>query len=230
MTLVVIQARMSSKRLPGKVLKFLDKRPILGHVADRCSLSVGKEKILIATSNAADDIPIVEFAKSQGFAYHCGPLEDVYSRLVGAISTNNVDHFVRVCADSPFLDSTLIDAALRYSHAFDVDLVTNVFPRTYPKGQSVEVIRKSAFLDPDYKTLNGFCEEHVTQGFYQHCDKYDILNFTRPEIHEKDSLSWAVDTADEFNAMIDWLHNHPGGPSPFGVGETMLHARKGRNA
>lgn len=221
---------MSSTRLPGKILMLINGQPILAHVAERCARAVGRNHVVITTSKEPDDTPVAEFAKSHGFSCYRGPLNNVYSRFVAAISFYQIDHFVRVCADSPFLDPDLVENAVAQFHQNNVDLVTNIFPRSYPRGQSVEVIRTSAFLDPAFRSLAGFSEEHITQAFYHHADQFNLLNFDCPHHQDQGLKKWAVDTLEDYNNIKDWAAIHPKGPIPFGVGNVTLHKAKSANA
>lgn len=230
MITAVIQARMSSRRLPGKVLRPINGHPVLGHVAARCSQVVGVDHVVIATSDERSDTPIAEFAHRQGLACYRGPLDNVYERFAGLLHKRETDYFVRVCADSPFLDPGLLETAITQSLNYDVDLITNVFPRSYPKGQSVELIRRSAFLAQEFQALDGFSAEHVTQGFYRHPDQFDILNFSSPAKQISALETWAIDTLNDFAAVNDWAVDHPEGPAPFGVGEVTLHKAGSENA
>lgn len=224
---VVIQARMSSARLPGKVLRPINDRPILGHVAMRCAQIVGQNNVVIATSQDTSDDPVAEFSHQNGFAAYRGPLEDVYARFVGALQTFDVTHFIRVCADSPFLDPALIEAAITLSRSYDVDLITNVYPRSYPKGQSVELVRKSTFLDPSYAALPEFSSEHITKGFYQNMDQFDVVNFSCPAGKDNILNTWAIDTPEDFTKVSTWASQNPAGPAPFGTGQVTQYT-KGR--
>lgn len=218
---------MSSNRLPGKVLRPINGQPILGHIATRCAQAVGVERVVIATSDEPSDAEVAEFAQSQGFACHRGPLENVYERFCGLLREHKTDHFIRVCADSPFLDPGLLKTAISQSLEYDVDLITNVFPRSFPKGQSVEMVRCSAFLAQDFQALEGFSAEHVTQGFYRHSDQFDILNFSCPAQHNSSLKTWAIDTPNDFSTVNSWAEEHPEGPAPFGVGKVTLYKAGG---
>ena len=215
MTMILIQARMSSRRLPGKVLKKINGKTILSHIARRCESVVGRKNVAIITSVETSDNPIVEFAEKGGYSYYRGSLNNVYERFVETIRNFGINHFVRVCGDSPFLQPDLIHHAITLFKENDVDLVTNVFPRTYPKGQSVEVVKTSVFLEPEYAALAGFSSEHVTQGFYSHSNNYKILNLKLSEIHPKTLPTWAVDTYEDLALLTDWIAKNPD-VKPFG--------------
>ena len=102
----------------------------------------------------------------------------------------------RSCADSPLLDPALLQAAMRYSDAEAVDLVTNVFPRTFPKGQSVEMIRAATFASIDASRLTPQQKEHATQVYYYHPEIFNIVNIesAEPKLAE---TNYAVDTLED---------------------------------
>ncbi|WP_161794580.1 cytidylyltransferase domain-containing protein [Thalassospira sp. HJ] len=228
--MILIQARMSSNRLPGKVLMEIGGRRILDHLFHRCASVVGRENVAIITSTEPSDDPIVEFADTHNYQYYRGPLDNVYERFVGAVSKFGIDQFVRVCGDSPFLQPELIEHALNQFSNQYVDLVTNVFPRSYPKGQSVEVVRTRTFLSPDYVALNGFSHEHVTQGFYSHSDHFNILNFRCSELQTPKLETWAVDTYEDLQTISNWIINNPEGPKSFGTPIIAIHKSGIKNA
>ena len=125
-----------------------------------------------------------------------GNLEDVGSRLLETAISKNADAFIRISADSPFIDWRIVDHAVSLYQACHPDLVTNIFPRTFPKGQSVEIIKTS--------TLAGICKiertpqqkEHVTPYFYDHFKEFRIVSFTSG-IDSSDSVH-CIDDQDDF--------------------------------
>ena len=198
-SVAIVQARMSSKRLPGKVLREIDGKPLLGYVIEslqNCNRLAG---IVVATSNEESDTAIVEFCKQNGVKYFCGPLEDVASRFLGVALNYDLYSFVRISGDSPIIDPMLVDHAVGIFVDNGYDVVTNIFPRTYPPGMSVEVIRASVFLDAVQKYVSAEQKEHVTSYFYENNNAFTICN-----IESNSSLppvSLAVDTAQDFEIM-----------------------------
>ena len=227
---VIIQARMSSSRLPGKVLKKINGIPILAHIVDRCSQAVGKNYVVVATSSEKSDDPIEIFTKQLGVTCYRGSLNNVYLRFVDIIKILCVQHFVRVSADSPFLDPNLIQAALKQAERNDVDLITNIFPRRYPKGQSVELIRASGFLEPSYQLLQKFSAEHITRGFYLHAEQFDIINFSCKSGVNNGLSNWAIDTIDDFKLVNDWAKVNPEIQPIFQVEKITLYKKGFDNA
>lgn len=168
----VIQARMTSRRLPGKVLKQVCGKPLLSHLLQRVERCVEIDDIILATSSDPSDDPLHDFGLIHGIRVHRGPLENVARRLIEAANSNDSHALVRICGDSPLIDPTLIDQLVRlYRTSLSVDLVSNVPDRTFPKGQSVEVISVKALSLKIADGLTKEEKEHVTLSFYSASDR-----------------------------------------------------------
>jgi spore coat polysaccharide biosynthesis protein SpsF len=179
---VIVVARMTSKRLPGKTLMHLTDRTLLGHVVERVSQSRGADGVLVATSIDPSDDPIMEWCRAAGVHCYRGSLTNVALRVHEAGKEIGACGIVRVSADSPFIDPALIDHAIELYRGGDVALVTNVFPRTFPKGESVEVIAIEALERVLAAGLTPEQEEHVTKAFYDLPDQFRIENFRTADI------------------------------------------------
>lgn len=180
--------------------------PLLQHLIDRLHESTLLDGIVIATSTERTDDPVFEFANNKGVFCHRGSLRDVASRLLGAAEDFGVEHVLRVCGDSPMLDPAIVDQAIRLYNDNEVDLVTNVQVRTFPKGQSVEVFSTELLAAALKKDLGPMEREHVTPYFYGHPETYRILNFVCPISRGDDQLS--VDTEadlERFNRIMEYL-------------------------
>ncbi len=176
----VIQARMTSRRLPGKVLKQVCGKPLFLHLLRRVERCTEIDDIILATSSDPTDDPLHDFGLSCGIRVHRGPLEDVATRLSEAARSNDSDVLVRICGDSPLIDPTLIDQLVRlYRASQSVDLVSNVQDRTFPKGQSVEVISVKALDSKIAAGLTREEKEHATLGFYSGSDDSKKLFVSR---------------------------------------------------
>ena len=145
--LAIIQARMSSHRLPGKVLTPVAGKPILKRVYERLSKSKELSEIVVATSQAASDQLIVDFCVREGIPVHQGSLDNVSERLLDCARNLGANRFVRISGDSPLIDPSIVDQAVLFQRGKACDLATNVQVRSYPKGQSVEVIRTDSFAE-----------------------------------------------------------------------------------
>jgi len=176
--LAIIQTRYDSSRLPGKALSNLGERSVLGRTIDRLSNSEELGSIVIATSILKSDQAIVEHAEELSTDVFRGSLEDVGERLLKTCLAYEAEAFVRISGDSPLIDWRIVDHAIRLFRVTKPDLVTNIFQRTFPKGQSVEIIKtdKLAEICRSYRTSEE--KEHVTPYFYKHFNDYKILSFT----------------------------------------------------
>jgi spore coat polysaccharide biosynthesis protein SpsF (cytidylyltransferase family) len=162
----VVQARMGSSRLPGKVLADLAGRPAIEWLIERLDHATKLDAVVVATSTDRSDDAIETWCAANGVACHRGPLDDVASRMLAAARAHRLDAFVRVNADSPLLDQRLVDEAVELYRSSDVDLVTNVRPRAYPPGQSVEVVRTDALERAFAGDVDAGEREHVTGPLY----------------------------------------------------------------
>jgi spore coat polysaccharide biosynthesis protein SpsF len=197
--LALVQARMNSSRLPGKALLPLRGIPILEHVVRRVSSAQAVSRVVVATSIERTDDPIVDWCERAGFDCARGSLDDVLTRMVGIAEHLNALAFARVSGDSPLIDPQLVDRAIALFYADDdPDLVSNVWPRTFPTGQSVEVVRVQAARSL-IETSDPLEREHVTAGFYRRSEYYRIVSFTSG--WPSDSRSMSVDTLEDYERM-----------------------------
>lgn len=194
----VIQARYSSQRLPGKVLRSLAGKPLLGHIFEALSRCKSVDGIMLATSVDRSDDLVAAFAEQNGIACHRGELREVFSRLRGAAVVSKADAIVRVNGDSPLLDPALVDRAVELFRARpDCDLVSNVDPRSFPKGQSVEVISTRCMQAVKESVTKADDLEHVTPYFYANKERYRIQTFSADVARPDVQLS--VDTAEDLD-------------------------------
>lgn len=190
----LVQARMSSERLPNKVLRPLAGRPALGWLLERLDHADELDRIVVATSTEASDDAVAAFCAEQGVDCHRGPLDDVAGRLIEAARRFDLDAFVRISGDSPLLDQRLVDLAVALLRKGDYDLVTNVAPRTFPAGQSVEVLRTDAFARVVGTLRAGDEREHVTVALYRRPRELRIHNFSTANQVGRTGGGMALDT------------------------------------
>jgi spore coat polysaccharide biosynthesis protein SpsF len=205
----IVQARMSSKRLPGKSLRPLCGKPLLQYVLEGLAHADRLDETIVATSTDPSDDPIVEFCARIGAVCLRGSLENVAERFSMASESRGFSAFVRISGDSPLLDPRLVARAVDHFVESKADVVTNVFPRTYPPGMSVELLRTGAFEHAFLKFTEPYDREHVTSYFYRNSDQFQLVNFSldppRRDVH------LAVDTPEHFDyvASIVATMNRP---------------------
>tara|TARA_A100001015_G_scaffold319008_1_gene440623 strand:- start:2963 stop:3631 length:669 start_codon:yes stop_codon:yes gene_type:complete len=209
--IAIIQARMSSKRLPGKVFKELAGKPMLQWTLERLGNSKMLKKVVVATSIDSGDNIVEEFCREKNVNYHRGSLENVALRFTEVAKSEQADSFVRISGDSPFIDPEIIDQAISLFRSTKVELVTNIMPRTFPKGQSVEVINSGYFNKLYERMTKKTDKEHVTKIFYKNPEKHRIVSFTSGI--DAGHVQLSVDTLDDFvevEKLIQLSNGQPG--------------------
>jgi spore coat polysaccharide biosynthesis protein SpsF len=187
-----IQARTSSSRFPGKVLAPFHGVPIIEHVVRAAEAAVGRAATLVLTSDEPSDDALAHAVVAYGASVFRGPLDNVLERFQQASRAYPSDWILRLSADSPLLDTDVLKAVIARAASEDCDLVTTIFPRTFPKGRNAEVIRQNVLLSVPAHDVGPDEREHVTAFFYRRADRYRIANVEsgRPELAEH---SLAVD-------------------------------------
>jgi spore coat polysaccharide biosynthesis protein SpsF len=143
--LTVLQARMGSRRLPGKAMATLQGQPMIIRQLERLRAARCQSRIIVATSADSDDDALAGLVVSRGFAVHRGAGTDILARIAScAESATSVSHVVRIKGDAPFVDPGVVDEAVRLALASGADYTSNRVKRTYPAGMEVEVISVGA--------------------------------------------------------------------------------------
>ena len=186
---------MSSRRFPGKMLAPLAGRPMVDWVLERIAHSVGRERLVLATSADPTDLPLALYAQHKGYQVFRGDLDNVFVRFQDCVDRHPADWIVRVSGDSPLLDTGLIGMLFACCQP-GLDLVTNVAERTFPPGQSVEIINAATLKSIDAASLGPEEIEHVTQVFYRNPERYRIRNITATNPQWR-TASFVVDTLDD---------------------------------
>lgn len=136
----IIQARMDSSRLPGKVMEDIAGRPMLAHVVARAAAIEGVEDVIVATTGAHEDSAIVDLARSIGVGAFAGSTDDVLDRYYQAAREFKADGVVRITADCPLIDPVESARVVARFAKGDLDYATNLVPPTFPDGQDTEVV------------------------------------------------------------------------------------------
>lgn len=195
--IAVIQARYSSQRLPGKILRPLAGKPMLAHVTEALTQCRLLDGILLATSTDPSDDAVADFARTNATPACRGSLDNVFSRMLDAALLSGADAIVRISGDSPLIDPVLVDQAVDvFRKGMSTDLVTNVFPRSFPKGQSVEIISVRTMQKAQMRVTDPQHQEHVTPYFYANAELYRIENLSADE--PRPDIQLSVDTLDDF--------------------------------
>lgn len=201
MIVIIVQARMGSTRLPGKVLKRIAGRPMLDYQMERLRRVRRAQKIVIATTTEAADQPIVDYCRSAGVDCTRGSEADVLSRYFEAAQAYGASVVVRVTSDCPLLEPELVDLAIETFQAQGgaYDYVSNMIEPTWPYGMAVEVFSAAALREAHQEAVDPAEREHVTPFIYWRPQRYRIKSLTmQPNLS---SLRWTVDTPEDFELV-----------------------------
>lgn len=196
---IIILCRYSSSRLPGKILKTISSKEVLSYIVEKIEKVTNVDGFCIATSTAVTDNRIEEFCKRKNYKIFRGSLENVAERFLNCGDKNNYDVLIRINGDNIFLDVNLITQMIDVFKSNNLDFLSNVKGRTYPKGMSVEIVKKDIYQ----KYFNNFrndkyYQEHVMPYFYDNDFNYKTQYWIHSN-NEYENIDLALDTQDDFN-------------------------------
>lgn len=202
---------MSSQRFPGKMLSPLAGRPLIAHLLMGLEKRIPKDRIILLTSDDATDDPLALYVKNiLGFFVFRGPLENVAFRFQSALRSHPCHWFVRISGDSPCMDAELIQWMLEKISKIgnELDLLTNVGRRTFPPGESVEIVRTRIYEETRVSEWTAEEREHATTYFYHHPDRFRIRNVSSSDPSHI-SRRLVVDTLEDFQRLDAILKTSP---------------------
>jgi spore coat polysaccharide biosynthesis protein SpsF len=193
MILAIVQARMTSTRLPGKALMPLAGAPMIVRQIERIGRSARIDKLVVATSTAKTDDPLVAAVRREGVGVFRGSLDDVQERFVGALEAfGPADHVVRLTADCPLADPAVIDATIDAVLEAGAEYGSNTPPhRTFPRGLDVEVMTSGALKSAAARATTPEEREHVTWTLHRRGDLYRQAFLSQGP--EEGDVRWTVD-------------------------------------
>lgn len=194
--LAIIQARMGSSRLPGKVLMKLEGKPVLWHVASRVSRSSYVDDVVVATTFKKEDLEIVKYCSSNGIRIFIGSEDDVLDRYYQAAKLFKPDNVIRITADCPLHDPYVIDQIICKHIKDDNDYTSNTIEETFPDGLDCEIMKFYVLEDTWKKAVMASEREHVTQYIIKN-NKYKLGCVLSP-VNRKNER-WTLDTAEDYN-------------------------------
>lgn len=211
--LAILQARTSSRRLPGKVLKDLAGAPMIARQIERLRRAKAITTLVIATSDDPSDDALQAAGEELGAPVFRGPLDDVLGRFAGALLALDpgAEHLFRLTADCPLADPALIDEAAAAHLASGADLTHVQEGWTYPKGLDLELLRADVLRAAAAEAVDPYEREHVTPFIHRRPDRFTIRSLRRdPPLRYR----WTVDTPEDF-AFVEAVYRdlHPANPA-----------------
>jgi spore coat polysaccharide biosynthesis protein SpsF len=204
-----IQVRMGSIRLPGKVMRLINNRPLLGILVDRLKQVEHLDGIVIATSINSENNVIEDFCNAEGIDIYRGSEDDVLGRTLNALNQFNATIGVEIFGDCPLIDPRIVDFMISnfLNDSSDLDFLGNDIKTTFPPGMDVEVFKVSALQDSAGQTNDPYLRENGTLYIRQNSEKYKVKNLEAPINWHRPDLSMEVDTAEDFIVVEAIIQN-----------------------
>ena len=197
-TVAIIQARLGSTRLPGKVLHLIKGKPLIVHMLNRLKRCRMIDTLVLATSSLPHDRPLLELASHEKIEGFTGSEEDVLDRFYQAAKLYQADVVVRLTGDCPLIDPTVTDLVIERHLKGGKDYTSNTVTRSYPRGLDTEAMSFNALKKTSKEATKPYEREHVTPYIFEHPDRFSIQQVVaEPFLHEP-GLRLTVDTPEDF--------------------------------
>lgn len=206
-TIATIEARMTSSRLPGKVLLHAAGKPMLEHLVSRLRAVPSLDGIVLATTvNATDDV-LEEFSERVGIDCFRGSEDDVMTRVIGAAESVGADVIVEITGDCPIIDPQLVEQTIRMYNANHADYVCNAQIRSYPDGMDTQVFRLATLKRSATMTDDALDHEHVTLHIRNHPEIFTHLYLVAPPELYWPELGLTLDEPRDFELLKKIIEN-----------------------
>ena len=206
-TVAIIQARMGSTRLPGKVMLPLDGSHVLTHDIQRVQEADTIDEVVVATSTKTADDIIARYTNRAGVTVFRGSEDDVLDRMFSAATEANAETVVRITGDCPLIDWDVIDAVVDRLATENVDYCSNTVERTFPRGLDVEAFSYESFKHIHENAKEPHHREHVTPYYRENDDQFNLASVTSEEIFDeawmqnRTDLRLTLDEADDYELL-----------------------------
>ena len=224
--LAILQARMSSQRLPGKVLMKVNGKPMIFWQIQRILKSKEINKLVVATSDDRTDDLLVSYLESINCDFVRGSLDDVLARYIKVENNYNPDSIIRLTGDCPLVMPKLIDSMLKQFYEANVQYLSNTLQLTYPDGLDIEIIKAGTLNKLKAMNPSSSEREHVTLGIINRLDQFST--FSVVNVSNLSSYRWTVDTEEDlafirkvfkafpsretdfnFEDLVNYFNEHP---------------------
>lgn len=205
--IAIIQARMGSTRLPGKILKKINDNVILDYVIDRLRLCKKLDNIILATTTSKKDDVLEQYSVEKKIDYFRGNEEDVLGRYYYTAKKYKADIIVRITSDCPLIDPEIVDKVIEKHIECNSNYTANTIKRTYPRGLDVEVFNFNV-LEANFKNANEkYQREHVTPYIKEHPEKFKLENVEAKGKLKRPEIRITIDTIEDFKLVKKIIQN-----------------------
>ena len=222
----IIQARMGSTRLPGKVLMEVDGRTMLGYLIERVTSARSLADVIVATSTRPENDAIQEECLKLGIGCFRGEEDDVLNRYLQASQWIKADAAVRITGDSVLIDPLVIDYIVERYVSCDYDCATNYTTHSFPGGFILSVFSKEALDKADKLALSGWEREHVILAFLRYRDHFKVIEVDAPQKWQAYPLSLALDTPGDYSLIAEIIQGLSKDNKHFGLEDILAILRQ----
>jgi len=217
----IIQARMTSIRLPGKVLINIEGKPMLWHIINRLRFSKKLDDIILAIPDTKKNNVLEEFAGKNNIKYFRGSEEDVLSRYYKAAKKFKVDVIVRITADCPLIDPRIVDLVIQKHLNSSADYTSNILQRTFPRGLDAEIFNLNVLKKSYNEAKENYRREHVTPYIYENQNIFKLQNIKAEGKFKRPDLRLTVDTKEDLQ-LIKKIYRRLYKPKEIFYGEEII--------
>lgn len=195
----IVQARMGSTRLPGKILKEVNGKPLLLHQIERLMRSKLINNLIIATTLNEQDDEVVDFCRKHNIDYYRGSEDNVLERYYKTWEQYGGEAIVRLTSDCPIIDPEIVDKTIQYFLDNSYDYVSNTVKRTFPRGLDTEIFSSKTLKLAYEQAMLDRDKEHVTAYIYTHLTDFNIGHYKNDK--DLSAYRWTVDTEEDFELI-----------------------------
>ena len=195
--IAIIQARMSSTRLPGKVLRNLNDNSVIFNIYHRVSMAHKINKVIVATSTEENDDVLYEYCHENNMNIFRGSLNNVLERYYECATSEKADIIIRLTGDNPLIDAQFIDKAIEIFSEKQLDYLS--YCKQLPLGMGIEVFSYDSLKRTYNEAHNQECQEHVTLYMYKNPNSFSCLKYDDDTLHDNSNLRFTVDTEKDYD-------------------------------
>ena len=218
-TIAILQARMSSRRLPGKVLREINGKPMIYWQIQRILKAKRVDRLVVATSVDPSDDPLVKFLEENSFNVYRGSLDNVLSRFIEVAQRYPHDALIRLTGDCPLVMPELIDKMVDQFYVEKVDYLSNTLVPTFPDGLDIEIVGRGVLEKLSSLNLGSKELEHVTYGVYNRPEYFKTINFLDESNRSRER--WTVDYQEDLDFVRVVFKEFTGRENVFSYQEVL---------
>jgi spore coat polysaccharide biosynthesis protein SpsF len=219
---IIIQARMGSKRLPGKTFIKIGPRTLLDYLVESFVIRYPQFHIWIATSIKSENDVIRKYAEDKGIYCYSGDDENVASRYMAILKNKSYDYFFRICGDTPYYGTELIDLGVSFNKNSEYDIISTLPNKGFPMGCNLELINSDIFQKSFQKFNKDRHFEHVTTYFYENLIKfrYKLITCNNPD-YQYDKFKFSIDNKEDLKIAEVMLKKMDFKPWNFSIDQKL---------